>query len=411
MKIKLINAILSLGLLKSLDYIFPLAIIPIVVHSLGVSLYGITSYYLSLSLLYVVVVDFGFNIYGVQKLALIREDGRIKRFILSSFIIRGFLFIAIVIPAHTVLVSIAPSSMTLNGKEYIFLLIAALNVFNLQWFFQVKEKFRLIISISFFVRLIALLMTYLLVKEKSDINTYVIILVFIYGVPYIFHLFYFLIKFKDVKISRLSQKYILTLIKMSSSIFGYRIANAAILPCFNYIFGFLMTSAEFGVMSLVQRIFGAVINFSSPILQALIPFFADLKRKDMAGFKVIYRKSFLYTLILSFFLSILSIFGTYLIVYTGVLGKEIALNDLFPHILMMIAIIPHVINSLQSQVLVLQQYRYVVNHAVFSSLLLVGLLFIIGFFYNLSSIYYICFYLVTYYFMSAYLFWGGRRNQ
>ncbi|MNR99510.1 putative O-antigen transporter [compost metagenome] len=400
---------LSLGLLKSLDYIFPLAIIPLVIHSLGVSLYGVTSYYLSLSLLYVVIVDFGFNVYGVQKLALMKEDDRIKRFILSSFIIRFALLLSIVIPMHITLVHISPENMSLNGGEYIFLMIAVFNVFNLQWFFQVKEKFRLMICISLLFRLLALLLTFIFVKKESDAYIYIGVLILMYGGPYICHLIYFIMKYESVRMARLSKRYILALIKMSGSIFGYRIANAAILPCFNYVFGFLMTSAEFGVMSLVQRIFGAVINFSSPILQALIPFFADLKRKDVANFNAIYLKSFFYTLILSLLLSMFSIGGVYFIVYSGVLGGGIVLQDLFPHILMMCAIVPHVINSLQSQVLLLQNSRHIVNYAVLNSLLLVGVFFLIGFIFELTSVYFIGFYLATYYFMSSYLFWGGKR--
>lgn len=406
---KLIKSMLSLGLLKSLDYIFPLVIIPLVIHSLGVSLYGVTSYYLSLSLLYVVVVDFGFNVYGVQKLALMKEDNRVKRFITSSFIIRFVLLLFIVIPTHMTLVYISPENMSLDGGEYIFLLIAVFNVFNLQWFFQVKEKFRLMISISLLFRIVALLLTFIFVKKESDVYVYIYVLVLMYGGPYICHLIYFLIKYANIKMTRLSKDYILALVKMSGSIFGYRISNAAILPCFNYAFGFLMTSAEFGVMSLVQRIFGAVINFSSPILQALIPFFADLKRKDVANFKAIYLKAFFYTLILSLLLSLLSIAGTYFIIYTGVLGTGIILRDLFPHILMMFAIVPHVINSLQSQALLLQNSRHIVNYAVLNSLLLVGVFFLIGLIFKLTSVYFIGFYLATYYFMSSYLFWAAKR--
>lgn len=409
MKNKLIKAMLSLGLLKSLDYIFPLAIIPLVIHSLGVSLYGVTSYYLSLSLLYVVVVDFGFNIYGVQKLALMKESNRIKRFITSSFIIRSILLLVIVIPTHIILVHISPEKMSLNGGEYTFLLIAILNICNLQWFFQVKEKFRLMISISLLFRLMAFLLTFIFVKNESDFYAYINVLILMYGGPYIIHLIYFLFKYSDVKMARLNKDYILVLVKMSGSIFGYRIANAAILPCFNYAFGFLMTSTEFGVMSLVQRIFGAVINFSSPILQALIPFFADMKRKDASNFKAIYLKSFFYTLFLSFLLCILSITGTYFLIYTGVLGAGIVLSDLFPHILIMFAIVPHVINSLQSQVLLLKNSRHIVNYAVLNSLMLVGIFFIVGLAFNLSTIYFIGFYLATYYFMSSYLFWGAKR--
>lgn len=408
---KIIKSVASLSLLKSLDYLFPLIMIPMALNALGVALYGVTSYYLSLSLFYLVIVDFGFNIYGVQKVSLIKNSANIKRFIVSSFIIRAILFALVVCPIHIGLSYFAPGNMHVGGYEHWLILIAAFNVFNLQWFFQAKEKFRLMISISLSVRLSALLWTYFGVHNESDIRVYVNTLVLMYGVPYVFHFLYFWVTYKNIKMAVVKRKYTLTLFSMNSSIFGYRIANAAILPWFNYIFGFMMTSTEFGVMSLIQRIFGAVINFSAPILQALIPFFSSLKRNDTTNFSRIYNKSFVYTLISSVVLSCFSVIGTYVVIYLGVFGRDISLKELFPHTLIMIAIVPHVINSLQSQVLVLNNRRTVVNHAVYTSLILVIFLCIIGFALKLTSIYFILFYLIAYYFMSIYLFFGGIEKR
>lgn len=407
---KILLSVASLSLLKSLDYLFPLLIIPMAINALGVALYGVVSYYLSLSLFYLVIVDFGFNIYGVQKIALMKNAANIKRFIVSSFFIRAILFSLVVCPIHIGLSYFAPSSMHINGYEHWLLLIAVFNIFNLQWFFQAKEKFRLMIVISLSVRLSALILTYLGVNSESDIRVYVNTLIIMYGAPYVFHFIYFFFTNKNIKMAIIRKKYTLTLFSMSSSIFGYRIANAAILPWFNYIFGFMMTSTEFGVMSLIQRIFGAVINFSAPVLQALIPFFSSLKRNDTANFSRIYKKSFSYTLIISAVLSCLSIVGTYFFIYLGVFGN-ISLNDLFPYILIMLAIVPHVINSLQSQVLVLKNRRGVVNYAVYSSLILVVFLCMIGFVFKLATIYFILFYLIVYYFMSIYLFFGSVEKR
>lgn len=408
---KIIKSVASLSLLKSLDYLFPLIIIPIALNALGVALYGVASYFLSLSLFYLVIVDFGFNIYGVQKVSLMKNSANIKRFIVSSFFIRAVLFALVVCPIHIGLSYFAPRNMHVGGYEHWLLLISAFNIFNLQWFFQAKEKFRLMIGISLSVRLSALLWTYFGVHSESDIRIYVNTLVLMYGVPYAFHLLYFWLTYKNIKMAVVKRKYILTLLSMSSSIFGYRIANSAILPWFNYIFGFMMTSTEFGVMSLIQRIFGAVINFSAPILQALIPFFSSLKRNDTANFSRIYKKSFIYTLMSSVVLACFSVIGTYAVIYLGVFGSDLSLKALFPHILIMIAIVPHVINSLQSQVLVLKNRRAVVNHAVYASLIMVITLCIIGFLLKLTSVYFISFYLIACYFMSIYLFFGGIEKR
>lgn len=411
MRNRVIKSMASLGLLKSLDYLFPLIIIPMALNALGVALYGVVSYYLSLSLFYLVIVDFGFNIYGVQKASLMKSPSKIKRFIFSSFLIRAVIFVVVVCPVHIALSYFAPRDMHVNGYEHWLILIALLNIFNLQWFFQAKEKFRLMIGISLSVRMTALLWTYFGVHGGADVGIYINTLILMYGVPYIFHFLYFWLTYKDTKMAALSRKYTLVLFVMNSSIFGYRIANAAVLPFFNYIFGFMMTSTEFGVMSLIQRIFGAVINFSTPILQALIPFFSNLKRLDATNFRRVYNKSFLYTLTFSMLLSLFSIIGTYVVIYLGVFGRDISLTVLFPHILIMTAIIPHVINSLQSQVLILKSKRAVVNNAVYASLILVVFLCVIGFSLKLASIYYIASYLMTYYFMSIYLFFGGREDE
>ncbi|MDQ4622558.1 oligosaccharide flippase family protein [Vibrio cholerae] len=401
---KLLKSIFSLSILKILDYIFPLIILPIVIKSIDISSFGAVSYYLSLSLFYCVIVDFGINVYGTQKVAIIKNVKRIKKLVSASFLIRFILFVLLVVPINFIAVYAVPDELKLEESEWL-ILIPLLNVLNLQWYYQVREKFLFMIIVSLACRCMALI---IILMNKGDVGIYIASLIMMYGAPYIIHYLYFAIDVRNVYCSKVTKKYVFTLARLSSSIFKYRVANAAILPCFNYLFGFTMTAAEFGVMSLVQRIFGAVINFSSPITQALIPHVAMLKKSDTNKFRRIYNKSLKYTFIISLFLSIGAIVITYLVVYLGIIDSQILPRELYPHILIMFSIIPHVINSLQSQLLVLNNQKVIINYAVYISLLMALILCIFGLYFNVSAFSFIVFYLAVYFFMAIYMFLGRR---
>lgn len=409
-KRRLFRSISSLTLLKLLDYIFPLLIIPIAIKSIGIDYYGITSYFLSISLFCLILTDFGFNIYGVQRLASSITVSKAKRFILASFIIRGGIFVFIVIPINFLLIKLSPESMSINGYEVLFLLIPFFNIFNLQWFFQAKEKYSFIILVSLIFRAASLAITFIFVLEESDIDIYVFVLILIYGAPFLLHWLYFVLKFNGIVSKKLDRRYIVVLLKINVGIFRYRLANAIILPCFNYLFGFSMSSAEFGVMSLVQRIFGAIINFSSPITQALIPHLSVLKKNDLYKYDLMCYKSLKYTLLISILMSVMAIILTYLIVYSKFLGDEIIINDIFPHILIMFAVIPHVLNSLQSQILILNNQQNIISHVVYTSLLIAFILCITGLYFNVPVCGFILFYLFVYYFMAMCMFLGRKKT-
>ena len=225
-----------------------------------------------------------------------------------------------------------------------------------------------------------------------------------YAVPAWIHLFERVLK---SSFSMVSPRYIKLVFHSNWSIFLYRILNSGILPVYVYTLGFIFSPAQLGALGLVQRVLGATINFSTPITQALIPHLAEIKSTKIECYQSSYKKYSLKLLAFSsLLLLIIPIFILLLVKYSVISGGLI-IEDLIYPMLMVLTIIPHVMNSLFSQNLVLLGKGKVVRNTVLSSFIIAIPLYLLSLFFIPEKI--IIVYVITYYIMMFNLMRGANK--
>ncbi|WP_028117157.1 lipopolysaccharide biosynthesis protein [Ferrimonas senticii] len=359
------RSIISLSALKAVDFLVPLSLIPIAINNIGISNFGKVAYFQSIALFCATVVDFGFNVGGIQKVAVTSDEVKINRYYSASLIIK-FTLCLIVLPIYFTIAILSPY----YSKEFlpvvlICFFVAIGSVFNSQWFYQAKHRYRFLMLSSLPARVLALLSVFFMVKGNDDYVIYSLIVSVMYLIPGIIH---FAERSIIGSLVTPKYKYVKMVLFLNFDIFVYRIGSAIILPFYNYLFGFGLTPSAFGALSLVQKFLGAIVNFSSPICQAVIPYFAKLKKQNITQ----YNKSFITTLvalvIYAILITFLSVLCLQWLVNIGIIGGEIEQDELHYAMVFLGSLIPHILNALLSQNLVLNGNGKAVRQSVLISL-------------------------------------------
>lgn len=154
--------------------ILPLITTPYVVRVLGPDGTGMYSFTNSVSQYYILFGCIGLNLYGQREIAFHQNDKR-KRSIIF--------FELLSVRICTMLFSIAIFCLTvLQSEKYallykIELLELVASIFDITWFFQGMEEFRLIVIRNSIVKIISVVLIFLLVTTVDDTATYTAILV------------------------------------------------------------------------------------------------------------------------------------------------------------------------------------------------------------------------------------------
>lgn len=399
----LLRAIFSLSVLKALDFLVPIILIPFAINVIGIEKYGIISFFQTLSIVMLVVVDFGFNVSGIQRISVCKCKLIESKYITASILIKVVLFIF----ASAIYYVFAFISPLKGNAELIhtFFFVLLSGVLNFQWYYQAKERYYFILLVSFLSRVVGFMLFFLLVSEEDDYLLFALILVSMYLIPSFFH---FLEQILQKRFSSVKVSYLKLVFSSNWNIFVYRFVNSGVLPAYVYAFSFILTPAQLGALGFVQRIMGAAINFSTPITQALIPHLARLKYEDSLNYKVKFRQYSLYFFLFSV-LVMLSIPGLiYFLLTTNIVSGGFYFDDAIYPMTLVLSIVPHIMNSLFSQNLVLLSRGSSVQKSVLISVTLSIPLFFVTFFYYgdyLSVVY-----SLTYWLMMLLMLFQCRRK-
>lgn len=172
----LFNLILTLS-----NILFPLITFPYVARVLGPSGIGASQFVISFAQYFVLICSLGIPLYGVKAIARVKNDPIARQKVFSEiFSINVY---------TTILVSIAylliVGNFSFFKNEIYLYLIAFVNVVTaflcVDWYYMGNENFKVISIRSVFIKLIAVVLLFMLVKEPSDINYYVFFSVFIFS--------------------------------------------------------------------------------------------------------------------------------------------------------------------------------------------------------------------------------------
>lgn len=153
--------------------IVPFVTIPYVNRVLGPVGVGINSYTNSVVQYFILIASLGINIYGSRQIAYVRDDEHLKSAVFWELVLFRLAMVLITCIPYFIFAS-------LDGKykEYYFLqgILLIATMFDISWFFQGIEEFRIIVIRSTFVRIASLICVFIFVQAKEDTWKYVLIL-------------------------------------------------------------------------------------------------------------------------------------------------------------------------------------------------------------------------------------------
>lgn len=161
-----------LSAINLINLITPLAIIPWLIHQLGISAYGTIAFHQYFGQFVLTLVDFGFPIYAVNEVASRRNSKEnLARFLYSAYFIKLGLALAAICFAATIIASdhaseaLDISLVLLAG----FVANAILTSLYPGWFFQGIERIQEMILPTFLSRLLSLGMIVAFVRTPQDL--------------------------------------------------------------------------------------------------------------------------------------------------------------------------------------------------------------------------------------------------
>lgn len=286
----------SLSILNIANYIFPIILIPYLTMVLGVEKYGTYIYAYAVMNYFTLFVQYGFEYSATKKISLIRSDHKLVEEIYSSIMLLRFIFNVIASLIVILLVLIVP----FFKDEIVLYLCGLLLVWGQTiiplWLYQGLEKMKFITLISFFSRLISVLLIFILVHETKDYSEVILLQGLGYIVGAVLSLYIVSVKLhinfrmpkKAVLWAELKDGWFLFLSTIGMNL--YRESNILLLGVFtNY--------SIVGIYAPAEKIIKACQSLTSPFVNAIYPYFSR-KMHDNDGLVSYYKTGRFFSLVL-----------------------------------------------------------------------------------------------------------------
>lgn len=299
---RLIKNITAFSFLQIMNYVFPLITIPYVVRVLGAEKFGLVSFIAAFVGYFTLLTDYGFNFSATRSISIHRENHSLVAEILISvytiktilFIVSSFIFIILI---YFVPVFMAEKELCI--VSYLSVVGALLMP---QWYFQGISKMSVITWITFFVRMLVVIMVFALVKEENDYKTYALLnsagsaFIGLLAVSFV------LKKFRTIKSLNCPTFY--TVLREGSLMFISNVSINLYTSSNTFILGLFAPAPVVGYWSAADKIRMAVQGILSPVTQGLYPHLAHLFSQSKAMAIGFIKKSFLPIGLIGFLVSL-----------------------------------------------------------------------------------------------------------
>ena len=301
-KTLLIENIASLSLLQWVNYIVPLFLIPFLVRSLGIELFGLVMFAQSVSTIFIIFSDLGFSITGTRKISVLKKD---KKQISEIFWDITTIKVATLILLFGVLLLLIAFVPKFSKEPLLFIFSFGVTIGSTvfpSWFFQGIQKMKIITVVNTTAKLIFALLVVIYVTSPDDyllvplFNSSGFIIAGVSGLIYATrHVTFLRPKLKNIK-AQIKESAPVLLSSMATTL--YTSSNVLIL-------GFLTNNTITGVYASFEKVILALKGVYGPIYQAMFPWLS--MKKDINEF---IRKTGTYVFIIgltgSFFLIVCS---------------------------------------------------------------------------------------------------------
>ncbi len=272
--------------------------------------YGQITWVDSIIQYFILFINFGFNIYASKRVVELRRDKDALNEIVSSiYIIKIFLFLI----SFVILLLLMFNSKIniLSSFFFIYLLTGVGEIFYPIWFFQGMERMRPATIVMFFSRILILILTFLFVKDISDINLYLWILV-LSGIVLAILSVYILKTSFQIKFVKVSFYKLINILNDSKLYFWGRAMNLAFNSITIFVIGYAFTMEDVTIFDISSKLVMVALIPFDMLQQAVFPTITRTLNKKLL--KQIIKYTFLLSLII---LLIFNIFATELLFLMG----------------------------------------------------------------------------------------------
>jgi len=267
----LLSSFISLSALQGVNLILPLILLPYLVRTLGMELYGLIAFSTAFVFYFQVITDYGFNLTATREIALHRNNQpKIIEIYNSVMIIKSFLLIACFI----IMTIIVFSFKILRDNYEIYYLTYGIVIGNVllpTWLFQGMEKMEYMTILNFISKVSFTTLIFLFVTKQED---YLLVPIFTSAGYIISGLLSFSIIKKSFKIefSKQSIKILKTYIKDGWYVFLSQLKITFFSSSNILILGIFTGNVEVGYFSSAEKIIRTLSAFHTPVVNAMFPY-------------------------------------------------------------------------------------------------------------------------------------------
>lgn len=273
--------VLSLTSVQFVSYLVPLITLPYLTRVLGAEAWGKLAYYQAISVIFALLANWGFPVYATSMAAAAREDKRQLSHYLSNVIFAQILLLALLALAAGGL-AFWPTSVAGDATflASVWFLTASLVIFP-SWMYQALELFRFLTLSKIVARLLPVPLIFLLVHSPEAASRVIFLNA---GAAFLVGLFslWWLWRRYEISVLEFRLPSALRLLLQSSLMFSAQLATSAYTSLVPIVLGSIVSSNEFALFALADRVRQLAANIFLPVSQSLLPRVSYLLACDRA---------------------------------------------------------------------------------------------------------------------------------
>jgi len=356
----------SLGIVQGLNFLLPLLVVPYLLHTLGVEIFGLLAMATAFTGYFMILSDYGFNITATREVSVHRDSLEKLNEIFSAVIM---IKIALMVLGFIILLIALLLFDKLGNESLIYLLTFGMvlgQVLFPIWFFQGIEKMGYIAVLNIIAKLFFLLAILIFVKEKEDaylvplFSSLGFIVVGIISLIYMYRTFH--IRFIWQPYTLLRQYFLL-----GWHIFISRMAVVFYTSSNVFILGVFTNHTMVGYYAIADKVISALVSLGDILNQVFFPYLSKKWEENRQTYYQLFYKILKGIVFGMMVVAVVLVFWASDVIRL-LSGEEIVITTELLQI-MSLAIILFPLGGLFSQSFVTQQQSFYVTQSTFWTLL------------------------------------------
>lgn len=282
------------------NYIVGLIVFPYISRVLGVANIGVVGFVDNSINYFILFATMGISTIGAREIARVKSNKNSLNSVFNSLLTLSSIFLAVVVIIYAVLIYAVPNFLQhknlflIGGAKLIF------TIYSIEWFYRGIENFKFISIRNGVVKLFYLILIFLLVREKDDVEIYFLLTVLSIVVSSLINLWYSR-RFVSFSFENIT---IWPFVKQVLYIGSYSLLTS-MYTTFNIMYlGFVSSSIEVGYYWTALKVYTIIMGFYTAFTGVMMPRMSGLVvRMEFDKFNALIKKSF--DLLLSFVLPVI----------------------------------------------------------------------------------------------------------